>query len=130
MTPIKASFQDREPYLEPRQDRLLNATHCLLNLMNPQLAGDSWVYLCSGPLHYVAAMVNPLSQSMHDATPNSTSTKFKVSNIQLSQRAPNCIYNSGGNYTVGDWLLANVPKFKTIQPPPLDVQKTDHGAAA
>jgi hypothetical protein len=39
---------------------------------------------------------------MHGATTNSTSIKPKVSSIQLSQRAPNCIYNLGGNYPVGD----------------------------
>jgi hypothetical protein len=27
-------------------------------------------------------------------------------------------------------MLSNVPKSKTVQPPPLDVQLTDHGAAA
>jgi hypothetical protein len=44
--------------------------------------------------------MSPLNQSMHDATPNSTSTKPKVSNIQLSQRDTNCIYNSRGYYPV------------------------------
>jgi hypothetical protein len=28
----------------------------------------------------------------------------------------------------GNWLLANVPKSRTVQPPPFDVQLTDHGA--
>jgi hypothetical protein len=31
---------------------------------------------------------------------------------------------------VGTWLLANVPKSKTVQPLPLDIQLTDHGEVA
>jgi hypothetical protein len=54
------------------------------------------------PSTIIVALVSPLKQSMHDATPNATSTKPKVSNIQLSQRAPNCIYNSRGYYPVGE----------------------------
>jgi hypothetical protein len=70
--------------------------------MYPSLTGDCWPCLSSGPLHYVVASVSPLNQSMHDATLNSTSMKPKVSNIQLSQRVPNYINNSGGNYPVGE----------------------------
>jgi hypothetical protein len=87
--------------LEPQLYNLLNATHCLLNLMNPPLVGDCWLCLSSSPLHYVATPVSPLSWSMHDATPNSTTMKPKVRNIQLAQRAPNCIYNSRKYYPVG-----------------------------
>jgi hypothetical protein len=88
--------------LEPQLYNLLNATHRLLNLKDQPLVGDYWLCLSLGPLQYVAALVSPLNQSMHDASPNSTSTKPKISNIQLSQRAPNCIYNSRGYYPVGE----------------------------
>jgi hypothetical protein len=98
--------------------------------MNPPLAGDCWLCLSSGPLHYVATPVSPHNQSMNDATPNSTSMKPKVNNIQLSQTAPNCIYNSRGYYPVGELLLANEPKSKTLQSLPLDIQLTDHSVAA
>jgi hypothetical protein len=85
--------------LELQLYNLLNATHCLLNLTNPSLASDCWLSLSSGPLHYVVTLVSLLN---HDATLNSTSTKPKVKNIQLFQRAPNCIYNSKGYYPVGE----------------------------
>jgi hypothetical protein len=87
--------------LEPQLYRLLNATHHLLNLTKPPLVGDCWLCLSSGPLHYVAAPVSPLSQSMHDAIATSMGMNLKVSNIQLSQRAPNCIYNSREYQPVG-----------------------------
>jgi hypothetical protein len=82
--------------LEPQLYNLLDATHHHINLRNTPLAGDCWLCLSSVSLLYVVIPVSPLNQSMHDATHNSTSTKPKVSNIQLSQRAPNCIYNSSG----------------------------------
>jgi hypothetical protein len=50
--------------------------------------------------------------------------------MQLSQRTPNCIYNSRGYYPVGELASRNVPKSKTVQPLPLDIQLTNHGAAA
>jgi hypothetical protein len=100
--PLRLPYRTGNFNLEPLLYNLLNATHHLLNLMNPTLAGDGWLYLSSGPLYYVATPVSSLNQSMHHATPNSTSTKPKVSNIQLSQRAPNCIYNSRGYYPVGE----------------------------
>jgi hypothetical protein len=67
---------------------------------------------------------------VHGATPNFTSTKLKVSNIQLSQRGANCISIQEDTIQWGNWLLANVPKSKTVQPLALDVQLIDHGAAA
>jgi hypothetical protein len=70
--------------------------------MNPPLVGDCWLCLTSGPLHYVTTLVSLFNQSVHGAIPNSTTTKPKVKNIQLSQRAPNCIYNSRGYYPVGE----------------------------
>jgi hypothetical protein len=96
--------------LEPQLYRLLNATYWLLNLMNPLLVGDCWLWLSSGPLHYVVVPVSPLSQSEHDATPNSISMKPKVSN--LSQRAPNCIYNLGENYPVGDLAVSQCAQIQ------------------
>jgi hypothetical protein len=100
--PLRLPSRTENLNLEPQLYRLLNATHRLLNLTNPPLAGDCWLCLSSGPLHYVAAPVSPLNQSVHDATPNCTSTNPKVSNMQLPQKAPNCIYNSRGSYPVGD----------------------------
>jgi hypothetical protein len=88
--------------LEPQLYNLLNATHYLLNLMNPPLMDDCWLCLSLGPLLYVAIQVSLLNQSMHDTTSNSISTKSKVKNIQLSQRAPIYIYNSRGYYPVGE----------------------------
>jgi hypothetical protein len=82
--------------LEPQLYNLLNATHCLLNFMNAPLVGDCWFCLSSGPLHYIVILVRLLNQSIDDTTSNSTSTKPKVKNMQLYQRAPNCIYNSRG----------------------------------
>jgi hypothetical protein len=109
--------------------QLLDATHCLLNLTNPPLVSDCWLCLSSSPLHYVTTPVSLLNQSMHSATPNSTSTKPKVSNIQLSQRPLTVSTIQEDTIQWENWLLANVPKFKTVQPLPLDVQLTDHGAA-
>jgi hypothetical protein len=67
--------------LEPQLYNLLNATHRLLNFMNPPLAGDCWLCMSSGPLQYVATMVSLLNQSGHEAPLNSTSTKPRVRNI-------------------------------------------------
>jgi hypothetical protein len=44
--------------LEPQLYRLLNATHHLLNLMNPPLVGDYWLCLSSSPFHYLVAPVS------------------------------------------------------------------------
>jgi hypothetical protein len=54
----------------------------------------------------------------------------KVSNLQLSQRL--LIVSKTQEETIqwGAWLLANVPKSKTVQPLPFDVQLADHGTAA
>jgi hypothetical protein len=81
---------------------MLNATHHLLNLMKLPSASDYWLCLTSGPLHFVATPLSLLNQSVHDTISNCTSTKPKVKNIQLSQRAPSCIYNSRGYYPVGE----------------------------
>jgi hypothetical protein len=63
---------------------------------------DCWLCMSSGPLHYVATPVSLFNKSGHETPLNSTSTKPKVKNIQLLQRAPNCIYNSKGYYPLGD----------------------------
>jgi hypothetical protein len=114
MTPIKTSFWEGNFNLELQLYDLLNATHHLLNLMNPPLVGDCWLCLFSGPLHYVLTLVSLLYQSVHDAIPNSTSTKPKVSNIQLS-RGP-LIVSTIQEDTIqwGNWLLVNVLKSKTV----------------
>jgi hypothetical protein len=44
----------------------LNATHRLLNLVNPPLAGDCWLCLSLGPLHYIVTLVSLLNQNVHD----------------------------------------------------------------
>jgi hypothetical protein len=80
--------------------------------MNLPLAGDCWLCLSTGPLHYVAAMVSLLNQSMHDVIPKSTSTKPKVNNIQLSQMAPNCIYSSRGYYPVGELVASQCAQIQ------------------
>jgi hypothetical protein len=98
--------------------------------MNPPLAGDCWLCLSSGPLHYTTAPVIPLNQSMHDATPNSTSMKPKVSSIQLSQRDPNCIYNSRGYYPVGELAASQCAQIQNSTTTAMSVQLTDHDAAA
>jgi hypothetical protein len=102
MTPIRLFSGKGNFNLEPQLYNLLNATNCLLSLINPPLAGDCWLCLSSSPLHYVATLVNLLNQSVHDTTFNSTSTKPKVNNTQLSQRAPTCFYYSRGYYPVGE----------------------------
>jgi hypothetical protein len=91
-TPLRLPSGTGNFNLEPQLYNLLNETYHLLNLTNPPLAGDCWLCLSSGPLHYVATPVSFLNQSVHETTLNSTNTKPKVKNIQLSQRAPNCIY--------------------------------------
>jgi hypothetical protein len=58
--------------------------------------------MSSGPLLYVATPVSLPNQSVSETSLNSTSTKPKVKNIQLFQRAPNCIYNSKGYCPVGE----------------------------
>jgi hypothetical protein len=74
----------------------------LLNFTKPPLTGDCWLCMSSGPLHYVATPVSLLNQSGHETPLNSTSTKPKVKNIQLFQKAPSCIHNSKGYYLVGE----------------------------
>jgi hypothetical protein len=104
--PLRLPSRTGNLNLNPQLYNLLNVTNHLLNFMNPPLAGDCWLCLSSGPLHYVVTPVRLLNQSMHDTTSNSTSTNPKVKTIQLSQRAPNCIYNSRVYYPVGE-LSAN-----------------------
>jgi hypothetical protein len=117
--------------LEHQLYNLLNATHCLFNLMNPQLVGDCWLCLSPGPLHYVVSMVSPLNQSICDATPNSTSTKPKVSNIQLSQRAPNCTYNLRGYSTVGELAASQCAQIQNSVATAIRCTvDTDHGVSA
>jgi hypothetical protein len=98
--------------LEPQVYNLLNATHYLLNLMNTSLASDCWLYLSSGLLHYVVTQVSLLNQSMHDTTSNSISTKLKVKHMQISQRAPNCIYNSRRYYPVGELTASHCAQIQ------------------
>jgi hypothetical protein len=50
--------------------------------------------------------------------------------MQQSQRAPNCIYNSRGYYLVGELAASQGAQIQNLQTRPLDVQLTDHGAAA
>jgi hypothetical protein len=98
--PLRLPSKTGNLNLEPQLYNLLKATHCLLTLTNPLLAGDCWFCLSSGSLHYVETQVSLLNQSVHDTTSNSTSTKPKVKNIQLSQKAPNWTYNSRWYYPV------------------------------
>jgi hypothetical protein len=58
--------------------------------------------MSSGPPQYVATPVSLLKQRGHEAPLNSTSTKPRVRNIQLFQKAPSCIYNSKRHYSVGE----------------------------
>jgi hypothetical protein len=58
--------------------------------------------MSSDPLQYVATPVSLLNQSGHESPLNATSTKPKVKNIQLFQKASSCIYNSKGYYSVGE----------------------------
>jgi hypothetical protein len=100
--PVKAPPRTGECNLEPQPYNLLNATHCLLKFTNPSLAGDCWLWMSSGPLQYVATPVSLLNQSGHEAPLNSTSSKPKVRNIQLFQKARSCIYNPKGYCLVGE----------------------------
>jgi hypothetical protein len=116
--------------LEPELYNLLNTTHHLLNLTNPPLAGDCWLLLFSGPLHYVVTPSSLLHQSVYDTTPNSTSTKPKVKKHSYL-RGPLIVSTVQEDIIQwGNWLLASMSRSKTVQPPPLDVQLTDYGAAA
>jgi hypothetical protein len=74
--------------------------------------------------------MGPLNQSVHEISLNSTSTKLKVK-IYGYLRSP-LIVSTIQEDTIqwGIWLLASVPRSKTVQLPPFDVQLTDHGAAA
>jgi hypothetical protein len=101
-SPLRLPPGTGELNLEPQLYNLLNATHRLLNFTNPPLAGDCWLCMSSGPPQYVATPVSLLKQRGHEAPLNSTSTKPRVRNIQLFQKAPSCIYNSKGYYSVGE----------------------------
>jgi hypothetical protein len=101
-SPLRLPPRSEELNLEPQLFNLLNAIRHLLNITNPPLEGDSWLWMSSGPLQHVATPVSLLNQSGHEVPFNSTSTKPKVRNIQLLQKAHSCIYNSKGYCSVGE----------------------------
>lgn len=97
---------NQDPQLSP----LLSKVHHLLDAANPKLASDCWLCLCPGPLQHVASPIGLSDLTKFNGcpgwSPDSADVSPKSVNIQLAHTAPDCIYNSGTEHSVGNLATA------------------------